>query len=61
AAVRVEARRLDPAEGGHPVRVRRPGLYRLPELGDYQPVIEVVVPEVPLWPFGLIEVPDCGW
>ncbi|MGI8830599.1 MAG: O-antigen ligase family protein, partial [Candidatus Limnocylindria bacterium] len=61
AAVRVEARRLAPAERGHPVRVRRPGVYRLPELGDYQPVIEVAVPEVPLWPFGLIEVPDCGW
>jgi tetratricopeptide (TPR) repeat protein len=37
------------------------GLYREPELGDYQPIDGPRVPEGPPWPFGLIEVPDCGW
>lgn len=37
------------------------GLYREPELGDYQPIDGPRVPEGQPWPFGLIEVPDCGW
>ena len=39
----------------------RPGIYHEPDLGDYQPLGEPSLPSIPPWPFGLIQVPDCGW
>ena len=44
----------------HRVAERRPGVYGEPDLGDYQPLSEASLPSPPEWPFGLIEVPDCG-
>jgi O-antigen ligase/tetratricopeptide (TPR) repeat protein len=46
--------------GDHRVAERRPGVYREPDLGDYQPLSEASLPSPPEWPLGLIEVPDCG-
>jgi Flp pilus assembly protein TadD len=48
-------------EVGHPIREISPGVYRDPELGDYQPIAGVTVRNSLPWPLGLIEVPDCGW
>ncbi len=45
----------------HAVVIRRPGLYREPDLGDYQPLEGPSLPDLRQWPLGLIEVPDCGW
>lgn len=45
----------------HRIVERRPGVYREPDLGDYQPLDDPSLPSIPRWPFGLIEVPDCGW
>ncbi|MDQ3688996.1 MAG: O-antigen ligase family protein, partial [Chloroflexota bacterium] len=44
----------------HRIAERRPGVYREPDLGDYQPLGAATVPSVPDWPLGLIEVPACG-
>jgi thioredoxin-like negative regulator of GroEL len=61
AEARLASRRPELQEGSHPVREGRAGVYREPELGDYQPLTGRSVPEPPPWPLGLIEVPDCGW
>ena len=45
----------------HRVAERRPGLYREPDLGDYQPLRTPSLPAVPQWPLAFVEVPDCGW
>ncbi len=45
----------------HGVVSPRPGLYGYRELGDYQPIAGRSIPELPAWPFGLIEVPECDW
>jgi tetratricopeptide (TPR) repeat protein len=45
----------------HRIAERRPGLYREPDLGDYQPLRTPSLPAVPQWPLAFVEVPDCGW
>lgn len=47
----------DPDPG---VAVRSPLQMEL-DIGDFQPLQDPAVPEVPQWPIGLVEVPDCDW
>lgn len=60
AEANIELLGREPIDGDHRVAERRPGVYREPDLGDYQPISEASLPELPAWPLGLIEVPDCG-
>jgi hypothetical protein len=60
ATRRLAHRPADVMRGDHPVRIGPAGLYRDLELGDYQPITGRSVPDPAPWPFGLIEVPDCG-
>ena len=46
--------------GESPITERRPGIYREPDLGDYQPPSADALPPLPQWPLGFIDVPRCG-
>jgi tetratricopeptide (TPR) repeat protein len=60
AEANIELLGADPIFGLHRVAERRPGVYREPDLGDYQPLSEPSLPALADWPLGLIEVSGCG-
>ncbi len=51
----------EPVGFDHAVRQRRAGVYREPDLGDYQPLDEPTLAAMAPWPLPFIEAPDCGW